>query len=422
MQSLLFLLFLTSSFIPSLRSEITKLTPPLPDESEGYQHLERFIDILENVRAHHPDADNLSYERLINHALEGMVASLDPFSGFYHLESATGNIVEETNTPEALNLPDLGITLILSEEEVTIDRVHPNSPAERVKLQKGDRPLNLNGNPLPTPDPLATHRALQGSPGETLVLDVLRPSQTDPQSITVTLIRPIIREEAITDAFLLTEQDSSKIGYLRLREFSASTFTETQRHLNRLEDDGMESLILDLRQNPGGLLDQAVALLSLFLPPNTEVVTVQGRSPQASIPAMKTLDGKIQRREYPLCVLIDQNSASASELVAGALQDLERATIIGETSYGKGSVQRIAPAGYHTTLRLTFATYHTPSGRTPHKIGVTPDLIVPYSKKDRLQFERFTIRDQLSSSDLAQLNKWKDPILTTALEKLLKQE
>ena len=186
--------------------------------------------------------------------------------------------------------------------------------------------------------------------------------------------------------------------------------------MDDLEEKGMKELILDLRGNPGGHLPVAVAIAGEFLPPATEVVFTKGRHPRHNSEPMKTPDRKRKKRAYPLVVLIDQGSASASELVAGALQDLKRAGIVGETSYGKGSVQHVMPLDGGTALRLTVATYHTPSGRTPHEVGITPDLVVDMTPEDREHLALFRRRDSLTPAEQKKLASWTDPVLTQALE------
>ncbi len=183
----------------------------------------------------------------------------------------------------------------------------------------------------------------------------------------------------------------------------------------------MKSLILDLRGNPGGLLDVSVAILGEFVPPSTEVVFTRGRNPIHNSPPMKTPDRKRRKRDYPMAVLVDRDSASASELVAGVLQDLERATIVGEVSYGKGSVQNILPQGGGTALRLTIATYHTPAGRTPHEAGITPDLEVVITGEDREIYGLWRRRDSLSPAESARLESWTDPVLAAAIKSLASQ-
>jgi carboxyl-terminal processing protease len=179
----------------------------------------------------------------------------------------------------------------------------------------------------------------------------------------------------------------------------------------------MKSLILDLRQNGGGDLDETVGILGLFLPPGTAVVTIRGRNGQSS-ESMRTPDRQRRKRDYPMVVLLDRMSASASELAAGALQDLKRATVVGEVSYGKGSVQNIIPMGDGTSLRLTVATYHTPSGNTPHLKGITPDLPVTVDEADRSNFLKSCRIDTLGPAERDALQAWEDPVMAAASGRL----
>lgn len=393
-----------------------KAATRLPDHDEGYQHVERFIQVLEQVRTHHPDADKLTYERLVNHALEGMLGSLDPFSAFYHPETAAHLDLDKPDLEPQFTLPGLGLTLGKKDGQLFLANVRPGSTAERAGLRTHDDLLKLDNHdlsPLDLPEALA---ALSGTPGETLSLTVYRKSAR--REITAEVLRAVIKQAAVADSFLLTNKGAPNTGYIRLTEFTAVAASELEAALDDLEDQGMKSLILDLRGNPGGLLHIAVEILGLFLPPDTRVVSTRGRSEQARTEPLRTPARQRVKREYPLAVLLDRNSASASELVAGALQDLQRAVIVGEQSFGKGSVQSIRPQGYGTALRLTFATYHTPSGKTPHLVGITPDVAVKISEEDQINFEHFKTRNDATASIQAQLENWQDPCLKAALEAL----
>lgn len=389
---------------------------PLPDKDEGYQHVERFIKMLEEIRTHHPDADKLSYERLVNHALEGMVGSLDKFSGYYHPETVQHTDFTAPAIEEQFVVPSLGLSLAQREGPVYLANVREHSSADRAGLKIGDTLRIAGETDLSALSLLDAKEALQGQPGQSLSLTVYRKSAR--REIQVELLHTVVKSPALPDAYLLAQHQEPQIGYARLTEFTATAARELEAALDDLEDKGMSSLILDLRGNPGGLLSVSVDLLGLFLPPNTEVVTTQGRSSKAQSPALKTAERQRVKREYPLVVLLDRNSASASELVGAALQDLKRATLIGETSYGKGSVQNIEGREGGTTLRLTFATYHTPSGRTPHEVGVAPDIAITITDDDLINFERFKSRETASSDSLALLEKWTDPVLAAAIKHL----
>jgi len=193
----------------------------------------------------------------------------------------------------------------------------------------------------------------------------------------VVLTRETIRVASVKDARVLPASiaGQDKIGYVRIEEFAENTSDELDHALEKLEHDGIQGLVIDLRNNPGGLLDSAVAVAGKFVPPDTVIVSTKGRT------ADQTQDfrGPVQRQhpDYPIVLLINGYSASGAEIVAGALKDLHRAILVGETTFGKGSVQTVQPLGNGVGLRLTMAKYYTPSKKTIHEVGVAPDIDVP---------------------------------------------
>ncbi|MEK7950573.1 S41 family peptidase [Luteolibacter soli] len=378
-------------------------TPPDPDEA-AYPAIERFVKVLEQVRQRHPDADKVAYDRLVNHALEGMLSSLDPFSSFIHPEMARALEADPKLDPF---LPSLGLTLGVRDDGIFVSNIAPATPASRAGLIPGSAILEVDGNP-PPPIEVLLH-SLHKAPGEKTKLKVK--SLTSPKPIEVELVHIAVEDKTVTDARLL---DEAGTGYIRLASFMGSCAREMEAALDELEDKGMKRLILDLRGNPGGDLQQTVQILGLFLPPNTAVVTTQGRGGVVQGEPMKTPERQRRKREYPINVLIDHMSASASELTAGCLQDLKRAVIVGEQSYGKGSVQNIIPMGGGTALRLTIATYHTPSGRTPHRVGITPDVKVNFTDADRENLALSFRRASLTADEAKKLEGWTDPGLKAA--------
>jgi len=381
------------------------------DPDAAYREIERFIDTLETVRENHPDLDKTSYKRLIDHALEGVLGSLDRYSGYYHPE--TQHFIEE-NGPTSPHLESLGLTLAQKGNTVYVDLLEPFSVKEGEPLpDRGDYLRLINGKEIKTLE--EAMKELSGAPGE--LKEVTFYKKSDPsKSYTTTFLHRFVYPKALTESRLLTDLGHPKTGYLHLNQFTKTSHREIESALDELEDksQGLTKLILDLRANPGGLLDQSVKILGEFLPPSTEVVWTKGQNGKFH-DTLKTPDRQRKKRDYPLLVLIDKNSASASELVAAALQDLKRATVIGETSYGKGSVQNIIGAGGGNTFRLTIAKYHTPSGKTPHEVGVTPDHEVPLTTEDHENFKKHLIRQKLSSEAQEQLKNWQDPALKKAL-------
>jgi len=244
---------------------------------------------------------------------------------------------------------------------------------------------------------------------------LLLKSPAAPKPLEVLLTHRVVEDRSVVESKILDKPTG--LGYLRLATFGNSCAREVEAALDELEDRGMKSLILDLRENGGGDLNETVKILGLFLPPGTTVVTTRGREGEAAEP-MKTPDRQRRKRDYPLVVLINRMSASASELTAGALQDLKRASVVGELSYGKGSVQNIIPMGGGTALRLTIATYHTPSGNTPHRKGITPDVVVGIDETNRANFLKRCQIDTLHPEQRKEIDAWEDPVIKAAIAKL----
>jgi len=379
--------------------------PPDPAEA-AYPAVERFVEVLEQVRQRHPDVDKLAYERLVNHALEGMLASLDPHSSFIHPEMA--RMLEEQ--PDLVPfIPSLGLTLGWRSDGAYVANTLQGSASGN--LLPGSSLLEIDGNPVANLTPAAILSRLTRPPGETSELKLKSPAEARP--VDISLIHRAVQDRAVTHSIILPDSEP-KAGYIRLASFTDASPRELEASLDELEDSGMKRLILDLRGNPGGSLPATVRILGLFLPPSTEVVTTRGRDTEDQEP-LTTPERQRRKRDYPIAVLIDRMSASASELTAGALQDLDRATVIGEASYGKGSVQNIIPMGGGTALRLTIATYHTPSGKTPHLTGVTPDVEIPMDDALRENFELSLRKDALTPEQQALLKDWKDPVIEAAL-------
>jgi carboxyl-terminal processing protease len=378
--------------------------PPDGDEA-AYPAIERFVQVLETVRKNHPDVDRLTYDRLVNHALEGMMESLDPFSSFIHPEMAALMKDNDKLDPE---VPSLGLSLGMRDTGLYVMNVYPYGPAAQAGILPGSSILQINGQPTENGAFADFLGSFQQTAGETTKL--LLKSPIEPKPLEISLVHRFIEKRSITDSRIL-EKDKG-IGYVRLASFGPTCAREMEAALDQLEDAGMKSLILDLRGNGGGDLHETVAILGLFVPPGTTVVTTRSRD--GSEEPMKTPDRQRRKRDYPIAVLIDRMSASASELTSGALQDLKRATIIGELSYGKGSVQHIISMGGGTALRVTVATYHTPSGRTPHKVGITPDAVLKIDDTDRENFEKSTRADTLTAEEKQKLAAWNDAVLKKA--------
>lgn len=385
--------------------------PPDPDEA-AYPAIERFVEVLEAVHKRHPDADKVAYDRLVNHALEGMLASLDPHTSFIHPEMARQMQGHQDLNPE---LPSLGITLGLRDDGPYIAAVSPLGAAAAAGILPGSALLEIDGRKTTGTEFSELIEPLRRPPGETTRF--LLKSPASPRPLELSLVHRVVAQRSIAESRFWNKE--AGIGYVRLAVFGNGCAREMEVALDELEDTGMKSLILDLRQNGGGDLNETVKILGLFLPPGTAVVTTRGREGESAEP-MKTPDRQRRKRDYPVVVLLDRMSASASELTAGALQDLKRATIVGEVSYGKGSVQNIIPISGDTALRLTIATYHTPSGNTPHRKGITPEVSVTITDTDRANFIQRGQIDTLGLEDRKLIDAWADPVMSAAVEMLVR--
>ncbi len=392
-------------------STLAIASPPDPDEA-AYPAIERFVEVLETVRKRHPDVDRLAYDRLVNHALEGMLASLDPHSSFIHPEMATQLRDHKDLNPDS---PSLGFTLGLRDDGPYVAAVSPLGAAAVAGVLPGSSVLEIDGRKTQGVDFADLAGPLRRAAGETTRLLIKSPAA--PRPLEVALVHRVVEQRSVAEAKIWAKE--SGIGYVRLATFGSGCAREMEAALDELEDSGMKSLIFDLRENGGGDLGETVKILGLFLPPNTAVVTTRGREGESAEP-LKTPDRQRRRRDYPLVILLDRMSASASELTAGALQDLKRATVVGEVSYGKGSVQNIIPLGGDTALRLTIATYHTPSGNTPHRKGITPGVAVVIDDTSRAHFAKRCQIQSLSPEERKVIEAWADPVMAAAIASLAK--
>ena len=380
----------------------------LPDPQDAaYPALQRFVEVLETVRKRHPDMDRLAYERLVNHSLEGMLAGLDPHSSFIHPEMAARMKETPGMNPD---VPSLGLSAGLRDDGPYVAAVAPRGPAANAGVLPGSAILEIDGMKVQGAEFSNWLEALRKPAGVTTRLLLKSPASPRPEEVSLT--HRVIEERSVAEVKMWDKEKG--IGYLRLATFGSGCAREVEAALDELEDCGMKSLIFDLRGNGGGDLNETVKILGLMVPPGTAVVTTRGRD-EAANETLKTPERQRRKREYPVTVLIDRMSASASELTAGALQDLKRAKVAGELSYGKGSVQNIIPMGGGTALRLTIATYHTPSGNTPHRKGITPDVPVTISDKDRENSSKRCRLESLPPDEKKELEAWEDPVMKAAL-------
>ena len=346
------------------------------EKDSAYPSLELFSYVMEKVRKDYVDGQKLTYQELVYGALKGMLSTLDPHSEFMEPEKYK----ELQNDTQGM-FGGLGIVIQMKDEFITVVAPMEDTPGARAGILSGDRILKIEGRSterMGLPDAV---KNLRGEPGTEVTMTVFRPSTG--QMRDYTLKRSVINIEMVKDIHGKKEfpLGEDKIGYVQVVQFGEKTSDDLDAALKKLRAEGMQALILDLRWNPGGLLEQAVDVCQKFLPNGDLVVTTEGRNSSQNSRRLARGHGN-ELRNLPMVVLVNQGSASASEIVAGCLQDLKRAIVLGERTFGKGSVQSILPLNDGSALRLTTAKYYTPSHKVIHEEGITPDIPVPMTDEE----------------------------------------
>ena len=365
---------LLSNLVIGLRIQSLSAAGDDKEKDSAYKNMELFTQVMEIVRKDYVDGEKLSYQDLTYNALKGLLGSLDPHCQF--MGPPEFNEMKQETIGE---FGGIGVVIGLKDGFITVISPMEDSPGAKAGLLPGDRIIRIEGkaaDKLSLPDAV---KQLRGPRGTKVNITIHRPKTRGVKDLTI--VRDIIKVESVKDAKMV----SDKIGYIRITQFNDPTSNELEEALLKLEKEKMEGLVIDLRNNPGGLLDSAVDVCGKFLPRGELVVYTEGRNP--SVKTMYRVRESKQHPKYPIAVLINAGSASGSEIVAGALQDTKRAVIVGETSFGKGSVQSVMPLRDGSALRLTTAKYYTPSKKVIHEHGITPDIMVPLSDEDWMQVQ-----------------------------------
>jgi carboxyl-terminal processing protease len=338
---------------------------PTQSAADTYKQLALFGLIFDQVRAHYVEEPDV--KKMVEGAVSGMLNGLDPHSSFMNAKSF-GEMQVETNG----EFGGLGMEVTMEDGLVKVVSPIDETPAAKAGIQANDVISELDGNPVKGLTLQQAVEKMRGPVNTQVHLKVIRKGQDKPLDFTLT-------RETIKVRSVRWRKEGDDVGYIRITQFNAQVADELKKAVRALggdDPDKIKGYILDLRNNPGGLLDQAVAVSNAFLD-RGEIVSLRGRNPDdAQRFDAKSYPGDMIKSK-PLIVLINGGSASASEIVAGALQDQKRATILGTRSFGKGSVQTIIPLGGNNgALRLTTARYYTPSGRSIQAKGVSPDIEV----------------------------------------------
>lgn len=389
--------------------------PPVkPPPEDAYTQIEMLTRAMEMVRQNYVDESKITYEELVEGALEGMLSRLDP-----HCEYMGKSLFEDMQREQSDTSEGIGITIALRQNQLTIITVREDGPAAGAGVLAGDQLVRINDVLTDSVGVIEAMQLLKGKTGDEVRLTVRRPGTK--QFLDFKVKHETLAETSVHDAMLLSSKMTGdfKIGYTRISQFNAPTAGELSKALDELEKEGMRAFVLDLRNNPGGLVDSAVAICGEFLPEGTVVVTTEGRVASQNPPPFRTpsRNGK-EPRKYPIAVLINHGSASASELTAGALQDLKRAIVVGTTSFGKGSVQTILPMKNGAAMRLTTAKYYTPGHRTIHENGVEPNIISALTTEEESRIAKWRASHGTGEAAALELANLGDKQLERAVDAL----
>jgi len=355
------------------------------DEAESLplEDIRTFTEVFSRVKSDY--VDDIGDKKLLKNAIRGMLSGLDPHSSY--LDKEAYEALQEGTSGE---FGGLGIEVGMEDGFIKVISPIDNTPAARAGVKAGDTIIRLDDTPVKGMSLSEAIEKMRGKPGTDLELTIVRDDSDKPVKITIT--RDIIKVESVKSRML-----EPGYGYLRISQFQSNTGEETRKAVENLNSEAegkLKGMILDLRNNPGGVLSAAVSVSDVFLKDGLIVYT-EGRGEDNELrfnaKAGDKLDGA------PLVVLVNGGSASAAEIVAGALQDRQRAIIMGEQTFGKGSVQTILPMNNNTALKLTTARYYTPSGRSIQANGIEPDITI-----DRVKFtEREDASARISEADLS---------------------
>ncbi len=336
---------------------------------DTYENLRTLIQAMSLVRANYVDQAKIKQQDLVYGAIKGMIGALDPYSQFMDPQSYK-DLKQDTQG----SFGGLGIEIAIRDSVLTVISPIDGTPAQRAGVQPGDMIMKINGESTESLSIMDAVHKMRGPAGTKCVLTLRRTGVEE--WFDLPIIRDIIKIRSVRYELL-----DGQIGYIRITEFMEHTGEDFARALKDLQARGIKGLVLDLRNNPGGLLNMAAEISEYFVPQGRLLVYTEGRNANQNMRFFSTA-----KRPYtggPVAVLVNPGSASASEIVAGALQDWELGLIVGEKTFGKGSVQTIMPLNDGSALRITTARYLTPKGRLIHGNGITPDVVVgPFKPND----------------------------------------
>ncbi len=336
-------------------------------EGEAYKKIRTFVEVLSLVKKHY--VEEVDDKDLVYGAIKGMLNSLDPHSSFM-----TPDSYHEMQIETKGEFGGLGIQIGIKDKALTVIAPIEDTPAFKAGIEAGDRIVKIEGEPTKDLTLMEAVKQLRGPKGVPVNITIAREGLQE--LLDITIIRDIIKTKSVKHEII-----DEEIGYVRLLQFQEKSAADMEKALKEIsKNEEITGLILDLRNNPGGLLTGAVNVTSKFLPADKLVVYIKGRDGDRT--EYNTKNGN-KHYDYPMVVLVNEGSASASEIVAGALQDWGRAVILGTKTFGKGSVQTIMALNDGAGLRLTTARYYTPKDRSIQSTGIEPDIVVEFKKASR---------------------------------------
>ena len=343
-----------------------KIVLSAQNEDKLYEKIDLFSEVLEKIEKEY--VEEIDQSEAMDSAINGVLQSLDPYSSYMSPE-----IFEESNTETSGKFGGLGIEVSMESGVVKVITPIDDTPASRAGIKAGDYIVRINGEQVQGKSLYEAVNLMRGPVGSPIEITIRRKGLKKAKIFTI--IREVIEIKSV-----VSELKDKEIGYLRLRAFNENSDNQLKKEISKFENNkNIVGYILDLRNNPGGLLSQAIKISDFFLD-DGEIVSTKGRKIKENRKFFASKGDRINGK--PLIVLINKGSASASEIVAGALKDQKRAILLGETTYGKGSVQSIIPLKNKGAIRLTISKYYLPSGKSISEVGVSPDITIEEINED----------------------------------------
>ncbi|MGA2553477.1 MAG: S41 family peptidase [Smithella sp.] len=378
---LLIIIFLGSFFLLGLHND----NSPSANDKNVYKDIKTFNEVFDIIKKNY--VDEVDPTTLIQGAINGMVKTLDPHSSFM-----TPDLYKELEVETQGHFGGIGIEIMIIKDVLTVISPIEDTPAFNAGLKPGDQIIKIDGKSTKNIEITEAVKKLRGPKDSKVTITIMRENMAAPKDFTLT--RAIIQIKSVK-----VKKLEDNIGYIRIAAFQEKTSDDLRKELREISEklNPMKGLILDLRNDPGGLLTQAIEVSDIFLKSGV-IVSTRGRVKSMETKSMATNDGV--KITCPMIVLVNEGTASAAEIVAGALQDNGRALIVGAQTFGKASVQTVIPLEDGSALKLTTARYYTPKGRSIQAEGITPDIIVKYIKPSEDVESAAGMEEQIREKDL----------------------